>query len=119
MYAIKIAIRITPSRIAMIVSEWITCLQAFAMSSGRIMKMPMAMTTENTMTTAISTCSTFSPKTLSIHSSNLPGSDSSSSSKKLAEKLKLRIPRIMESAKLKTPRTKGRAQKGTFSVMLT
>ena len=41
--------------------------------------------TENTITTAISTCSTFSPKTLSIHSSSLPGSESSSSSKKLAE----------------------------------
>ena len=84
-YAIKIAMRITPSRIAIMVSEWMTCLQAFAISSGRTMKMPMAIMTENTITTAISTCSTFSPKTLSIQSSSLPGSESSSSSKKLAE----------------------------------
>ena len=119
MYAIKIAMRMTPSKIAMMVSEWMTCLQAFAISSGSTIKMPMAMTTENTMTTAISTCSTFSPKTLSSHSSSFPGSESSSSSKKLAEKLKVRMPRIMESAKLKTPRTKGSPQNGTFSVMLT
>ena len=118
-YAIKIAMRMRPSRIAMMVSEWMTCLQAFAMSSGSTMKMPMAMITENTMTTAIRTCSTFSPNTLSIHNSSLPGSESSSSSKKLAEKLKVRMPRIMESAKLKTPRTKGSPQNGTFSVMLT
>ena len=38
---------------------------------------------------------------------------------KLAEKLKVRMPRIMESAELKTPRTKGSPQNGTFSVMLT
>ena len=119
MYAIKMVMRITPSRIAIIVSEWMTCLQALAMSSGSTIKMPMAMTTENTITAAIRTCSTFSPKTLSSQSSNFPGSESSSSSKKLAEKLKVRMPRIMESAKLKTPRTKGSPQKGTFSVMLT
>ena len=74
---------------------------------------------ENAITAGISTFSSFSPNFSSSHFSILPGSSSSSSSKKLAEKVRVLIPRIMESAKLNTPLIKGRENSFTFSVMLT
>ena len=72
------------------------------------------------ITAVMTTLSIFSPN-LSIRKlSNLPGaSSSSSSSKKLADQVRVFIPRIIESAKLKIPRTNGREKIFTFSVILT
>ena len=78
------------------------------------------MNTEKIITAVMTTLSIFSPN-LSIRKlSNLPGaSSSSSSSKKLADQVRVFIPRIIESAKLKIPRTNGREKNFTFSVILT
>ena len=116
----KIAIRIQPSRIAITVSEWINFRKIPAIKSGSTIKIAIAIKMENTITADITTLSTFSPNVSIKNFSNFPGSSSSSSSsKKLAYHVRERIPRIMESAKLKIPLTNGREKNFTFSVMLT
>ena len=112
--------RITPSSTAMTVSDWMNRRKKPAIRSGSTIKIPMAMNTEKIITAVITTLSIFSPN-LSIRKlSNLPGaSSSSSSSKKLADQVRVFIPRIIESAKLKIPRTNGREKNFTFSVILT
>ena len=116
----KIAIRIQPSRIAITVSEWINFRKIPAIRSGSTIKIAIAIKMENTITADITTLSTFSPNVSIKNFSNFPGSSSSSSSsKKLADHVRERIPRIMESAKLKIPLTNGREKNFTFSVMLT
>ena len=112
--------RITPSSTAMTVSDWMNRRKKPAIRSGSTIKIPMAMNTEKIITAVMTTLSIFSPN-LSIRKlSNLPGaSSSSSSSKKLADQVRVFIPRIIESAKLKIPRTNGREKIFTFSVILT
>ena len=112
--------RITPSSTAMTVSDWMNRRKKPAIRSGSTIKIPMAMNTEKIITAVMTTLSIFSPN-LSIRKlSNLPGaSSSSSSSKKLADQVRVFIPRIIESAKLKIPRTNGREKNFTFSVILT
>ena len=112
--------RITPSSTAMTVSDWMNRRKKPAIRSGSTIKIPMAMNTEKIITAVITTLSIFSPN-LSIRKlSNFPGaSSSSSSSKKLADQVRVFIPRIIESAKLKIPRTNGREKNFTFSVILT
>ena len=104
----------------MTVSDWMNRRKKPAIRSGSTIKIPMAMNTEKIITAVITTLSIFSPN-LSIRKlSNLPGaSSSSSSSKKLADQVRVFIPRIIESAKLKIPRTNGREKIFTFSVILT
>ena len=107
-YAINIAILITPSRTAITCSDVINDLKKLAITSGSIIKIPIARIKESTITIDIITLSSFSPKTRSRNFSNLPGSSSSSSSKKLAEYVRVFIPSIMESANRNTPLIKGR-----------
>ena len=118
-YAIKMTIRITPSSTAITVSDVINLRHSPAINRGSTIKIPMAMIKENIITTVMSTLSSFSPSTLSSHASNLDGVSSSSSSKKLQDQVRARMPRIMESAKLKIPRIKGSPRILAFLVILT
>ena len=111
-------IRITPSSMAITVSEWMNPLHILAINRGSTMKIPIAITKENIITTVMSALSSFSPKTLSSHASNLPGSASSSSSKKLQDQVRALMPTTMESIKLKIPLTKGRPNTLCFLVIL-
>ena len=119
-YPIKIPIRISPSITAITVSEWIKFRNTPAIRSGSTIKTAIARKTETTITPAIRTSSSFSPNRSIKNFSNFPGSSSSSSpSTNPADQVSVFIPRIMESAKLKTPRIKGSENSFTFSVMLT
>ena len=119
-YVIKIPIRIQPSRIAITVSEVMNMRNTLAIRSGSTMKIATAMNTETIITPVMTALSSFSPNRSVSHFSILPGSSSPSSSTiKPADHVSVRMPRIMESAKLKIPRTNGSEKNFTFSVILT
>ena len=74
---------------------------------GNSINTPIATAKEKIIDKVIIILSIFSPKTFFKKASNLLSLLSSSSSKKLAENLKLLLPTTIESINTKTPLTKG------------
>ena len=79
-YSMKMPTLISPSISAIRVSEPIKRLIKPAIASGSHINTTKAIITENIIDAVITTLSALSPKVLSSHNSNLPGSSPSSSS---------------------------------------